>query len=765
MKNLLFAVAGPLALVVLMAVGCPGGGGPAVTDTSEAVSHPALADSTAPGIGFEKKSTGLPAQTLDFITTRPTALAGARSGRQVFFGADDNGLTRVYKRDVDTLERKLLLELHDLAPGTLVCSPDARYLVYCRQREIDRYVDDPSYKFPSRISIAYRYDVESGEEQPLFDFREEGWRKYRSDQQSPFISPDGAHVYILAYDIDRLSMVRSLSDWLAIEADLRDRGGQMSDEERQATVSQLRQVLLSRRLRSQLELEGELADEGAPSEEERRAVAALQASLSKPEGALLIWEAGEQRILPLTFAEGRDYAYHFILAAGNSTVLMVAPLQVDDPTEPQPVFRADLETGALSECLRYVGTPSLLELDDSGQNVVMIANPTDVEGREILPQSELRVLPLNGGEPQVHDLAGDYLGLANVTSELDWLVGQDQDDQNLYLVDVASGERQLLKELLQPAESIFIVDGGDKVLYSDSGVLFQLDVPADPRSDPGWLDDNYVEPYLENVRGFFTTLGFELPAELTVKWEERSGLGAHELALELRDPQQPEQLALLRYQVDAARVVSVWFPRGYPFEIEESMRGEDLDYYGVEELVEEAMNRLGWLDPQTRTVYQPGPSPIYDGRTNSFVVVFRDGYWLGEGDDAEWVYNKEATMRVHADDGSFAEMTLSEFEPVLNQPRTVTMDRAVFNIRNQEGQAIPEDAPVRFDTENRRLLVHQVGLDHWTDTGYERALVNRLCYEIDAYIQPEDALVWTFLVDTETGKVLGQIDFMPSSVR
>jgi hypothetical protein len=570
MNNTTFSVAGALAAVAVAIAGCPGPGGP--PDQDNQGSHPALATGTAAGIDFTKKSGGLPAHTLDYITGKPSALAGARIGRKVFFGADDNGMTRVYVRDIDSMERRLLLELHDLAAGTLVCSPDGRYLVYCRMREIDNYVDDPDYKFPSKISIAYRYDVQTDEEQPLFDFRAEGWLKYRSDRHSPYISPDGNHVYMLAYDIDRLSMVKSLSDWLAIEADLRDRGDQMSDEERNNTIDQLRTVLNSKLVRDKLELEAGLAAAGPPTDEERDAVAALQASLSKPEGALLIWDNGEQRILPLTFAEDRNYAYHYIIAAGNQTVLAVAPLQVEDPTEPQPIFKVDLESGALSECLSYVGTPSLLELDSAEQNIVMVNNPTDVEAREIQPHSELRVLPLNGGEAQTRDLAGDYLGLANISSDDKWLVGQDQDDQNLYVVNVDTGERKLIKELLQPAESIFISDGGDKVLYSDSGVLFQLDVPEDPPSDPGWLDNSYVAQYMGPVRSFFAALGFTVPEQLTIKWEEREGLGQHELALDLRVPEDLNKVAMARYQIDNDRVVAVWFPRGYPFEIEEAAR-------------------------------------------------------------------------------------------------------------------------------------------------------------------------------------------------
>jgi hypothetical protein len=440
-------------------------------------------------------------------------------------------------------------------------------------------------------------------------------------------------------------------------------------------------------------------------------------------------------------------------------------MQTDDPVMPQPVFNVDFDTGELFECMSYTGTPSLIELDPGEENVLMVVNPTDVDAHEIMTESELRIIPLDGGEESVFSLAGDYLGLANITSDGLWLVGQEREDQGLYLVDVAAGERTLIKDLMQQADSIFIVDEGDKVIYSDTGVLFQIDLPADLDSEEYWIGDEYIAPHLDSILAFFDAVGFTLPEDLDYKWEERTGLGAHEIAMQLVNPAQPAKPLLLRYRVDNEQVVSVWFPRGYPFEIDPEMTGENMDYYEVEDLVEKAMDRLGWLNPETRTVHQPGPNPLYDGRSDSFVVVFRDGYWIGEGEDARWAYNQEATMRVSAADGSFAEMTLSAFDPVMHQPITCDLESAVFNIRNQEGQAIPEDAPVRFDTENYRLVVHQEGLDHWTDQGYERALVNRLCYEIDAFIQPEDALIYTFLADTETGKVLGQIEFRPTNVR
>ena len=765
MMRLIATMAGAAALAgfLLMLGGCPDTNGNA-GETAEAQPNPVMADTAAPGIDFRKASVGLTSHTLDYITNHPSGLAGARGGAKIYFSASDEGLSRVYCRDLATRRRTLVAELHSLVQGSLVTSVDGRFIAYSRQRPIERFIDDPLYKFPAEIAIVYRRNVETGEETELFSFREEPYRAFRGDQHTPFISADGSRVYVLAYNVDRLTLAQELSNWLAIEADYRERSAEMEEAERLRTEERLCQLLNAHNVKPELGLDA-VTTAGAPTAEERDAIEALYLEVSRPEASLLIWENGETRILPLNIGEDQYYRYHYILAAGQETVMLIAPDQAADPALPHATYLVDLETGELTPSVELNGQPSVIELTPDEQALMLAVNPLDVESREIREQTRLELLPLDGSAPVITDVPGDYIGLANVTSDGALLVGQDIVDQDIYLVDVAAGERTLLLKCMNPLDSLFIADNGKHVVYSEAGILFQLDIPEVPAEDPSWIGPEYGAEAVAAVVDFFRQAGFDVPDELETDWEEREGLSAHEFSVELVNPARPEALGLVRYRADIGHVASVWFPRGYPFEIAEELQGSDMDYYDVEDLVEKMLDRLGWLNPETRTVYQPGPSPIYDGRSDSYWVVFRDGYWIGEGADAVWAINKEASMRVVAGTGEITEMTISEFKEVKTQPRTIPLERAVFNIRNREGQAIPEDAPVRFDTEGYRLVVHQNSLDHWTEEGFELALVDRLCYEIDAFIMPEDALFMTCLVDTETGKVLGQMDFHPSGVR
>jgi len=88
----------------------------------------------------------------------------------------------------------------------------------------------------------------------------------------------------------------------------------------------------------------------------------------------------------------------------------------------------------------------------------------------------------------------------------------------------------------------------------------------------------------------------------------------------------------------------------------------------------------------------------------------------------------------------------------------------VFMIRNEGQEPIPEDAPIKFDTQNYRLVVAQKHSENWGPVKYQGELVSRLAYEIDAYLQPENDLIMTSLVDTETGELLGQLDYQPSGI-
>lgn len=770
-ENLSFT-AGLCSLAFLLIVSActdgTGTGGSNVTggrNNSVAADSAVMVNTSAPGIDFSKTTVGLPADTLDFITTRPVALAGAGQGHKVFFGIKDEEVVRLYSRDLDSLERTYLTELTDFNAGSLATDAAGRFIVFSRNRDIERYVEDPFYKFPPTLSLVYRMDTTTGEIEELFSFRDNPWRAYRSDNLAPFISPDGSAVYALTINLDWLTLDAQLKDWLAIEADYRDTYDDLTADERSQIETRLRQLLTARHVAPLMEELGVTSSEsGQITVDERNAVASLERETGQPEYALLIWKDGETRLLPLKLDQAKRFVNHYILAASRDTILVVTPEQYADQTAPQPIFGIDLESGEVSPQMTYTGAPSNYQLDSTAENLILVYNPIDADAQEVMTETHVQVIPLDGGESQDITLPGDYIGLAGITSDYSTVAGQDRDDYDLYVIDTASGERRLIKKLLAAVDSIFIDDTGRNVVYSDSGVLFHIRVPADPPADPAWVTDDHFTAYKENIMAHFALIGFDPPDDLIFEWEDRQGLGEHELAVEIRNPAEPDRLALLRYQIDQEQVVSIWFPRGYLFPISDELTGSDLDYYAAEEMVEEILDRLGWLSADTRTVYQPGPNPLYDGRTDSFIVVFRDGYWLGDGDDAQWVYNDEVTMRVRASDGLIAEMTISDLDEVRDQPLTLPLEKAEFLIRNRDDMPIPETANVRFDIDNYRLLVHQRRLEHWGADGYEMALVDRLCYEIDTYILPEDALILTTRIDVTTGDILGELDFLPSNI-
>jgi hypothetical protein len=112
----------------------------------------------------------------------------------------------------------------------------------------------------------------------------------------------------------------------------------------------------------------------------------------------------------------------------------------------------------------------------------------------------------------------------------------------------------------------------------------------------------------------------------------------------------------------------------------------------------------------------------------------------GSGADEQWVYNEDATVRVYADSGMVAEMTLSTMDEVQDQPISLALDRAEHFLRNNGENPIPEGAPIRFDLDNKRLVIGQRSVEELGPAKYTSEMESRICYEIDAYLQPEDIL-------------------------
>jgi len=715
---------------------------------------------------FHKTGIGLPGTALDFLGENPPGLAGARAARSVLFAAQVEKKQMLYARNLRSGRRQFLGSVDGLVPGTLAVSPDGRFAVYCRMRPIAAVIDDPAVTEPANVAVPVGMDTASGREIPLFDFGSPELRVYRSDTVAPFITPDGKQVYVLAYDFDRLLLAKHLKDWVGYEQDYRKAHKKLSEKDRAEREKTMRALTQSSRvapLLAQLNVEPSATGAIPAAEADAMAKLAHEYGADPFHLVLLIWEGGKTQVLPLAFA-GPHRAYYFIFAVGRGTVLIAEQRLKQEELRPQQIYKVDLASGAVTPFATYFGLLTSAECSADGQNLLVLYNPLDSGRRQILTETHLMRLPLNGAASSETALGADLLGYADMTSDGSFVAGQSRDDGNLYIVDAATGQKRLLCKLLGTLQGIFLADPGSDLVYLEKGILFHVSIPRDPELSSAWQGETAFARYREPVFAFLGRLGMQMPQDCEVTWEERDGLGSHEVAARIAVPQSRTMPVFARYAVDAGKVISVWFPQGPPLPLPDEAHGKKLDYYGCRDLAVKALDRVGWLPGGTRVEFKPGPNPLYDAPSDTYFVVYRDGYWMGRGDKAAWVINKEATVRVVAGTGAISEMTLLELPPVSSQPRTITLARAEFVIRNQGTMKIPEKAPIRFDEKNVRLVVAQHRDFAWGPAQYTARLESRLCYELDMYIQPENELILSSRVDTETGELLGELNYQPSNI-
>jgi hypothetical protein len=749
-----------LCIGLALLCGCPpqGAGG------GKAASHAGVI--TEPGIDFHRKNIGMPVTTLDYIGDSPLGVAGARDTGQVFFAVDGKSGPELYVRDAATLERRFLGQVPELQQSSLAVSADGKYMVFCRQREREKYIEDPKVTYPKKVAVVTRQDVATGKEESLFDFRTEPFLPYRNDQLTPVINRDGSFVAVVSYNMERLTLTKMLSDWLALEADLRTRAKTMPEAERKETEVKLRQLLNNKRTKSWLEGKGvTVAPAGTPTEAEREAIIEYYDENKELAPALLLWENGEARVLPIIREQNGD-ALLFIVAAEPGVVLLWPQPVIPDPLEPQQIFRADLSTGKLQEACSFLGTPSTFELSQDKTKLLVVNNPTNIEAKQIETQSNIVVCSIDSANAnQEISLEGDYLGYVDIVQDGRYAVGQDQDGYRLMLYDTQTKQESVQLELENDISGIFLDQNLQHAIFMEAGILYAMPLSINPTKTDGYIDAGYFDQYKSKFTDMLTTLGFVVPADLEVQYEERWGLNTHEISAQITFPTQPDKPCLMRYSFEEDKVVALWLPQGYPVDSSLiALSSTAQDYYEIKATSESILNTLGWLNPDTRTLYQPGPNPLYDGRTDSYILLYRDGYWLDEKTKDKWVINSEVTMRIHGSDGALIEMSISETDPIHDQPLTMGMDQILFRIRNNGEMPIPEDAPIRFDTENLRYVIDMAKDVYYGPAKYELGQRQRLCYEIDAYITPENELIATYRVDTETGDVLGQLDFQPSSL-
>ncbi|MEZ5338905.1 MAG: hypothetical protein R3F46_11660 [bacterium] len=707
-------------------------------------------------LNYERVNVGLKGQALDIIV--PDApLTGAKSASTFFFG-DSQEPTGIYMRDLLKGTRSQLTSVKMMDKGSLNCSNDGSFLAYARLREIGNVIDNPEFNYPPNVAELYRLETASGEETKLFDFGGD-FASYRNDSLFPFISEDGERIVCLSYDINRLLLQTQCIEWQKLYDQVIERRGTVTEEERAEDDENMRIFLRMDHVAPELRKVGfEATAEVAIDDVALRAVQDVFENNKYPIMALLIWENGQARSQVLTPVPGQERSLHFILAVSGDRILMGANEPGADPTEAQQIYSVDLSTGQLSVFGSYQGAPSLIEFDGSGRNLVVAYNPFDRQNKRIDTETHVRIMPVDGSDPVDHNLGADYFGYLDLSSDASMLVGQNRDDLWLYRVDVASGQATKLSEHFIDLDGLYLDGPGQHAVYIENGISFVTPVLADPQSSPDWVAESYFSNYREKVLDFLETAGFEIRDDIVLRFEERTGMGVSETSIELSYERNPQDTVLFRYDNNEGSFRSMWAPNPGTLKLREDLRRSDMDYYECEEQVQALLDRLGWQNPDTRESWYPGAAPLYDGKSDSYIVTVRDGYWYDPAEQKHWVYNSEATVRLVAGSGDIAEINYQAFEQLHDQPIREDIADAEFNMRNYRNEPLPEGA-VEFDFENTRLLITEKKPDVLSPGDYQSQVEDRIVYEINAYLDGE--LVLGSLVDAETFEMLGRLYYAP----
>ena len=760
--------------LLLLLCGCPppsggttgkSGAGPADATNADGTSADGIDQSgyyAGDNVNFSRVNVGLKSQALDLIS-ESAPLCGAKQSSKFFFGDSNPGSTGIYERDLQTGKRRKLTTVSQMAPESINSSNDGRYLSYAKMRHIDSVIDKPDFEYPEFVAELFRLDVDSGEEVKLFNFGTD-FADYRNDSLFPFISDDGKRIVCLSYDIHRLLLQTQCLEWVRLYGQIVDARSGKTEAERFSDDDNMRVFLRADHVAPRLrELGFDPTAETPIDDAARDAVKQLFEKYRDPIMALLIWEDGETRTLILKPDAGQERSLHFILTSSGDNILMGAKEPNADPVDPQQIYLVDLETGQLSPFGSYEGAPSLIEVDGSGENLVIAYNPFDKVGRQIMTETHVLKMPLDGSAVTDYNLNADYFGYLDLNSDASLLVGQNRDDQWLYRVDVMTGEAKKLGQHFVDVDALYLDGPGQNLVYIENGISFGMTVPADPQASPDWVDESYFAEYRAKVREFLTQAGFELNDDLSYRFEERTGMGASQLSIEIAESGETQRNALISYNIKDQIFGSVWIPFPGLLKLKPEFQKTELDYYDCVEMTDGILNRLGWQNPETRESWYPGAAPLYDGKSDSFIVTFRDGYWLDPEKQETWITNSEATVRIVASTGDVAEINYLDFPEIHDQEINPDIASAEFQIRNYGDQPIPEGA-VRFDFDNARLLITAKKPTVITPGDYSSQIQNRIAYEVNAYIVPEDELVLGSLVDAETFEVLGRINYMPQGI-
>nr|MDQ3024257.1 hypothetical protein [bacterium] len=659
-------------------------------------------------------------------------------------------------------KKTLLTEVNDMIPESLVSNPPGTLLAYSRKRAIGGYLDVPAIKEPSDVAVIYTYDVAKGEEQPVFDFREGDWLRYRNPGIKPKMSHSGKRIAALSYDIDDDNVMRDLDEFMNIGAQYFGPAAKLDDSLREQAEARLREILDSAHIRPLLRAQGiEPAADRKVSDLDLEAARALRRKYIAPQWALLISGAGEPKLIELQLPAKYSLNSLTLLAVGDKTVLLETTGKSTNGNPLVQLLRVDEATGEATEFASYIGVPSSIMLDTQEQNLLLTYLRYDQPTHTLTNTLQLRTIPL--ADPQAvtetvkFEAVPDSFALSNDGRSY---AAQSAGDHALY-VAVPGGDPVKVAELLAPVDGLFVSNDGKHVAYTENGLLFAIEVVPNPEQSKQWQGADVFNSYETLAREFLMQLGYQLPAELTAKWEESDGLGLHEATGALRGKGEAEdQGVLLRYNIEQKRFESIFFP-GTPWPNSKLVEVA-VDAPEAEARALALRNAAGWLSDEAEK-YQPGANPLFDGSTETYVLVFRDGYLVKTPKGEKVAVNGEATIRVHKPTGQVVELNLQTM-PETKGSFTATDEEIAFAVRNKGNEKYPENAPIRIDTENMGLIVARNKKTVYVPARLELSTDWRLAWSVNTYIQPEDELIATSWIDVEKpADILGQLNFLPTN--
>jgi hypothetical protein len=401
-------------------------------------------------------------------------------------------------------------------------------------------------------------------------------------------------------------------------------------------------------------------------------------------------------------------------------------------------------------------------LDQDEKNLLVCYNPvklTPGKQPEIVKETFLRRIPVDGSPATESTLGGDYVGnVVDLDASAQHFVGQDYTDHGLYLVDTATGKREFVTQVVDTLDGILLTSDASRLVFLNSGITFEINL-GDLSTRKGWTDASYFDGYQQACQKFLTQLGFGTGKNLRWQWEEVKGLGSYLASVQVQDPAQPDKGLLLRYDIDKKQVSALWMPGGYLLPPDPALQGKNFDYYDAEKLAKLLLDRAGWMPAEQRVLYQPGPNPIYDKKSDSYVITFRSGYQLPSAETLT-AYNREVSLRIGAKNGQLAEMTLLDSPEITGQPLKIQRKDLDNIARNYKQQPITETMPVKVDAQNARLVVYRLSDQGMKGAVYTGEAKYRLCWEVDLVSDPDKNLYFTYLIDTETGDILGSLSYV-----